>query len=888
MNKNHLKIITAGMLSTSLLGVTTPAIALETPKPITKTVDKEERYIVTYEENVDVDKKSNELKGKGAEVGETFKHSIKGAAITVSASEAAVIENMPGVAAIEVDEYIKVADTQQSAPWGVDRTDQRALPLNGTFTTEAEAGKGVDVYVVDSGILPTHVDFGGRVAQGWSVVNDGTGVLDCNGHGTHVAGTAAGTKYGVAKSATIIPVRVFDCSGGGYTSDVIKGLDWVKANHQAGTPAVVNLSLGGSSSLAMDSAIKSTIADGITATVAAGNEAVDACGLSPARTPEAITVAATDRTDTQSSFSNFGSCVDLYAPGSSITSAVHTSNTATAVYSGTSMATPHVAGAAAVILSRNPALTPAQVSAEILSTSTTGIVKNATAGTPNRLLFLSSTTGEPAPTPTPAPASAPSAPTNVVASPGDAAGEANVQWTSSVDNGSAIIDQDMFIYENGVKTYQVGIPAEYNNVTINGLPEGHTYTFTMASTNAVGTSPESAQSQPVTIPSAATAPAAPSNVQASPLVAGATIEWTLGADNGSALTSQTVKAYEGDVLVKSIDVSGTDTTINMGDLEQGKTYTFAVTATNAVGTSAESARSNPVTTQFDATAPDAPYDVSATVGPDAGSATINWTQGSDNLSALTKQTINVYQNGILSHSVDVPPTDSSATLYDLAEGATYTFSVTATNTVGTSTESAQTNAVTTKVAPKAPSAPTNARAYAGVGSASVYWNAAADNGSAITSQEITVYNGVNIVKTVTVPASYKGVVISGLYSGTYYHFTVKTVNSVGTSPESAVSNRVTPTAKAPAVATSVWAYAKDNAATLYWKKGSENGAPLTQQIVTVYSGTTKIGIIRLSGTPSSVKITGLTQGRSYNFTVTEVNNIGSSPASVKSNAVTPF
>jgi subtilisin family serine protease len=257
----------------------------------------------------------------------------------------------------------------------------------------------VTAYVVDTGVLASHTDFGGQVAAGWSAVADGLGSSDCNGHGTHVAGSVAGTTYGVAKGATVVPVRVLDCNGSGYNSDVVAGLDWVAANHAAGTPAVANLSLGGGASTAVDAAIQAVIYDGVTAVVAAGNSAVDACTGSPARVPAAVTVAASDSADRQASFSNFGSCVDLYAPGVGITSSYHTSATATASMSGTSMASPHAAGAAALLLSQNPALTPAQVAGALTSNATAGVITGATSGTPNRLLFAGAVAAAPAPAP---------------------------------------------------------------------------------------------------------------------------------------------------------------------------------------------------------------------------------------------------------------------------------------------------------------------------------------------------------------------------------------------------------------------------------------------------------------------------------------------------------
>jgi len=229
----------------------------------------------------------------------------------------------------------------------------------------------VTVYVIDSGVRATHVEFAGRVAPGYTAINDGNGTSDCNGHGTHVAGTVAGTTYGAAKAVTVVPVRVLDCTGSGTMSGVIAGVDWVTSQHTAGAPAVANMSLGGGANSSLDTAMRNSITDGVTYTVAAGNENVDACTSSPARVAEALTIAASTSTDARASYSNWGSCIDLFAPGSSISSAYHSTDTATATMSGTSMAAPHAAGIAALYLSGSPSASPGTVSTAIINGATT-------------------------------------------------------------------------------------------------------------------------------------------------------------------------------------------------------------------------------------------------------------------------------------------------------------------------------------------------------------------------------------------------------------------------------------------------------------------------------------------------------------------------------------
>ena len=348
------------------------------------------QYIVVFRDGTDVDRESSRIAAAfGGTVTHRYHAALRGMAISLPDAAVAALAQVPSVAFIEQDQVMTASTTQSSATWGLDRIDQHLLPLNTTYVYGA-SGAGVTAYIIDTGILFGHSQFGGRAVTGVDEITPGGTAADCNGHGTHVSGTVGGVTYGVAKSVSLVAVRVLDCGGSGYNSGVIAGVDWVTANHAS--PAVANMSLGGSASTALDQAIANSVASGVTYAVAAGNGnffgiAQDACNSSPSREPSAITVSATDNTDTKASWANYGTCVDIFGPGVGITSSWYSSSTATNTISGTSMATPHVVGAAALYLEANPSATPAQVAAALTGNATPSVVKSGGSGSPNLLLY---------------------------------------------------------------------------------------------------------------------------------------------------------------------------------------------------------------------------------------------------------------------------------------------------------------------------------------------------------------------------------------------------------------------------------------------------------------------------------------------------------------------
>lgn len=376
-------LIALGVL---LAGMAAPQMASAAPQKVS-------RYVITFTEGVDAQAQGAAMSSAGLRVVHIFGTLFSGVAADLTVEQASALGVDPNIALIEADVAVTTSQAQGGVIWALDRIDQVGTQPNGTFDYPASAGLGVDIYLVDTGLrsgtslrtMP-HMEFSGRIGSGHSWTQPGFDMDDCNGHGTHVAGTIAGTTFGVAKMATLIPIQVLDCGGVGRMSDVVAALDWIAASRDQSRPAVVNLSLSGPASQTLDNVVTRLFDSGVTVVVAAGNDAGSACNFSPGRAPAAITVGASNESGHRASFSNTGPCLDLFAPGTRIESARYTSVTASYTLGGTSSAAAFVTGVAALILGENPALTSAQVRDQIIASATAGAVANAGEGSPTLLV----------------------------------------------------------------------------------------------------------------------------------------------------------------------------------------------------------------------------------------------------------------------------------------------------------------------------------------------------------------------------------------------------------------------------------------------------------------------------------------------------------------------
>ncbi len=618
------------------------------------------RYIVKVRGNATPDAVLNShtnVHGKARK----FRSVIRGFVAELTADEAADLAADNRVLSLTTDPVIELTGSQgrstvisENNVWGIDRIDQRTLPLDQTFAASTD-GTGVYVYVVDTGVRTTHTQFSGRVLSGFVAPGLGT-VEDCEGHGTHVSGTVLGSTVGVAPAASLVPVKVLDCDGSGYVSDVIDGLEWIIEDVQTNnrSPAVVNLSLGGSVFADLDNAVNNLISANISVAVAAGNETEDACNVSPARTPLAITVAASTISDAEAGFSNYGSCVDLFAPGQDILSAWLTGDTAGAWLDGTSMATPHVAGVIALYLETNPTATPAQVWNWMRVNATGCAVSYPTSRasrSPNRLLYSGSALGRPC------------APNAVAASVGDST--SNVSWSAP----EGFSGTESVTYSVTTSPASSGCTTTGFTCSVSGLVNGQTYVVSVVSSNSSFTSA-----------TAAATTVTPEGVPIAPTISGTTIGNANTTVSWGAVPSTSTVTYTAIAQPGGQSCTTTQLSCTINGLTNGATYTFTVSASNVSGSGAASAGVAVITY----TAPPAP--VINRIRTKSKQINVRW-------DVLTVPYAPTYTVRVVGTNKSCVTTTNTCTVTKLTNGKRYRLTVAANNIVGDGLASKRTSYV---------------------------------------------------------------------------------------------------------------------------------------------------------------------------------------------------
>jgi len=813
---------------------------------------------------------------------------MDGFTVPLTDFEASVLAADPNVISVQQDQQMSLLDSETPTPsWGLDRIDQQTATPDSTYNYPTDGGKGVRVYVLDTGVMATNPEFDGRILTGFDALGQNLQGADCHGHGTHVAGTIAGTKFGVAKAATIVPVRVLACSGAGFTSSILTALDWVLANNPAGTPAVMSMSIGGPLQPLLNAGIKKLYDGGILPIVAAGNSSDDACRYSPSSTPDAVTVGASDPNDVRAYFSNFGDCVDIFAPGTNIVSASATNPAGSATMSGTSMATPHVSGVAALYLAQHPAASPAQVAKALKDNGILNAVNNAQSQFGNILLNNNFVRGAAPVTPNPNPIL--NAPDQVASLTASAIGanSATVNWVDGASNGGSPITGHI------VRALAAGAtsPITYNAIggglssfTMTGLSANTNYTFSVYAYNVIGSGKVSAGVMGKTLIGAPTAPA---NVSVAPGATTAGVTWTLPNDGGSPLTSFSIELFSSAAPRWTVVGTTTNTAYTLTGLTSAATYIVRIKAINALGTSYPSTSLSFTTVAGN---PDVPTGLSIS-NVNIGGATASW-----NPVASTSPTTPVTY--VLSYGVEgstvvytLPASLPTAAITGLISGRNYFVSVRA--QVGTAVSGESTRATFTTLA-TTPSTPTGVTVSGVAGSQVLRWQQPVDGGSTITSYIIQASSPLASATApvdawttfATAAASDTSISLPAAPVAKYVRYRVIAKNAIGESAPS-LSVAITTAPVAPSAPASLVATAPNSAGviTLSWSAPtSDGGSPLSGYTILVNrDGKTWNVLSSVAPSTLSFVTSQPIKGQTWIYAVSARNAAG---ASLNSNSVT--